>query len=150
MIRWWRLLRVLRLWCVGQSPGHQLAPCKQNLFIADSPGPGPGPGGVTRETRHTGPRVTATQSLLSNGTSLCVSPAPGCWDFEGTGLSTPHWAQHRTGSHLTLTQTQAGEATFNYSDLARTVGAFSGVHPIMRVIMSKSQLCNILIIIMLM
>ena len=116
---------------MGQSPGHQLAPCKQNLFIADSPGPGPGPGGVTRKTRHTGPRVTATQSLLSNGTSLCVSPAPGSRDFEGTRPNTGLVPITGGGSDLQLHRSRS-----------RTVGAYSGVHPIICVIvstMSKSH-----------
>ena len=117
-----------------QPSGHQLATrCKQNLFICRFTRLARARCGVTRKTRHTGPRVTATQSLLSNGTSLCVSPAPGSRAFEGA------LSQHRTGSHLTLTQAGGG------SDLqlhrSRSLSAhFAGFTPLCAsfAIMSKS------------
>lgn len=75
--------------CVGhrdrESPGHQLAPCKQNLFIADSPGLWPGPGAVCVWCNSHGPTHGPesngnTESLEQRYISLCLS---------GPGLSPP-------------------------------------------------------------
>ena len=107
------------------SSGHQLAArCKQNLFICRFTRLARARCGVTRKTRHSGPRVTATQSLLSNGTSLCVSPAPGSRAFEGA------LSQHRTGSHLRRRRAKRPSIT----QISLAVGAFCGAQPIMCVI----------------